>query len=80
MIASFTLQEEELLCRVAWDGGIRHWLPCFKLEQEAPFSISLRLFNKIFFKQQHAKNATKSANIDVLELLNLQNVLLRLQP
>ena len=68
MITAFTLQEEKILCRSAGAG----W--------KAPFSIFLRLFNKNIFKQQHAENAGKSAEINVLELLKLQNVLRRPQP
>ena len=77
MIATLTLQEKEILCKAAGAGaeglwGIAH---CFELGWKATFSTFLRLFNKNILEQQHAENVAKSAEIDVLELLSLQNVL-----
>ena len=56
MIPAFTLQEEEILCKVTGAGGreaqgtgIRP--SCFKLGWEAPFSVFLRLFKKSIVEQ-----------------------------
>ena len=49
-------------------GWARGTGPCF-------FSV---FFNKK--KQQHAENATESAEIDALQILKLQNVRLLLKP
>ena len=39
------------------------------------FIIFLHLFNKSFLKRQHAGNAAKCVEMDILELLKLQNIL-----
>ena len=39
------------------------------------FSVFLRLFDQRILKQQHPENAAKSAEVQVLELLKLQNAL-----
>ena len=39
------------------------------------FSVFLRLFNQSILKQQHPENAAKSAEVEVLALLKLQNAL-----
>ena len=39
------------------------------------FSVFVRLFNQSIPKQQHPENAAKSAEVEVLELLKLQNAL-----
>ena len=43
------------------------------------FLIFLHLFNENILKQQHAEITVKSAKVDILELLKLQNFLY-LQP
>ena len=71
MIASFTLQEEELLCRgagVEEDTG--HRLPHFKLEWEALFSI-FSVLGKACFSRKMQRMLQKGAKMDVLELLIL---------
>ena len=84
MIATFTLQEKEILCRVTrvvWGGKgeeARGIVPLFFLKK-ASFSIFLRLFNKSILKQQHADDGARGTETDLFELLKLQNIL-RPQP
>ena len=67
MIAKFTLQKEEMLCRAVRAMGRAQ-------------GTGLSFFDKSIFEQEHAQNATKGAKIDVSELLKLQKVLLCFQP
>ena len=53
--------------------------PLFKIKMKSVFFIFLHLFNENILKQQHGEIAVKSAKVDVLELLKLQNFLY-LQP
>ena len=64
---AFHLQEEEILCR---DG-----LAVLNKDEKHSFIIFLHLFNKSFLKRQHAGNAAKCVEMDILELLKLQNIL-----
>ena len=52
MIARFTLQQGEILSKVATAQGKEHGAqdPCFKLEWETPFYVFLRPFNKSIIK------------------------------
>ena len=79
MIATFTSQEEKILCRVAGAGGRRgtgHSPRCFELGWKVHFSFFLPGFNKSILKQQHAKNAAKKAETDVWELFLYKTFLL----
>ena len=80
MIATYTLQEKDYTGLVG-DGeeSTGRLLPVLNSDEKHHF-LSFRLFNKNILKQEHAKNAAKSAEIDLSELLRLQNVLLRHQP
>ena len=81
MIAAFTLEEVEMLCRTAGDRRWPQGTGLFVLnhDEKQPILFFFCLFNKSFLKQQHAQNAARSAEIHVLGLLKLQNVFLHLQ-
>ena len=76
MIASFNLQEEEVLSReegvAEGRGRVQGTAPLFQIRMNTPFFILLRLFNKSILKQQHAENTAKSAEKDISELLKLK--------
>ena len=78
MIASFTLQEKEILCKATGAGGGRGHKahpPVLKCNKNYPFLLFCVFLIQAFLNSNMHKMLHKSAEIDVLELLNLQNVL-----
>ena len=57
-----------------WLWGHRAQSPILNQDEKYHF-LFFCLFNKNILEEQHATNAEKSAEVDVLQLLKLQNVL-----